>query len=92
MSIEELHEITTLADLYLVLPTFSVSLDIALFNNKDLSQHISKNPCLALQEAHRLRHVVLFRECLIHVLGPWSCPRYQSMNECDAHLYAIIDA
>lgn len=42
-----------------------------------------------LKAAHRLRHKVLFKEAFIHVLGPWSKPRYTNLQDVD--LYNMAD-
>lgn len=42
---------------------------------------LSKDPCNALECAYQLRHEELFRECFVHVLGPWSKPRWIELGD-----------
>jgi hypothetical protein len=67
-SVEELKRMTRLADFYRALPIVSASLYRAIWGNSALGESIWSQPFAALQIAKKLRHPILFREALIHVV------------------------
>ncbi|CAG8956668.1 hypothetical protein HYFRA_00012212 [Hymenoscyphus fraxineus] len=78
-SVEELGCLVEMADFYLCLPAVSNSLYETTINNQAFSRSIASYPCLALNCAYELRHALLFREAMIHCLGPVSKPRYKEL-------------
>ncbi|CAG8971159.1 hypothetical protein HYALB_00010134 [Hymenoscyphus albidus] len=79
-NVEELGCLAEMADFYLCLPAVSNSLYETTINNQAFSRSIASNPCLALNCAYQLRHALLFREAMIHCLGPVSKPRYTELK------------
>jgi hypothetical protein len=77
----ELNAMTTQALGYGALPILSKSISRTFSNSPGLISSIGKDPCSLLVSASKLRHKVLFRECFIHVLGPWSRPRHHQLSE-----------
>ncbi|CAL3972274.1 unnamed protein product [Diplocarpon coronariae] len=67
----ELSDMTRLAEWYGCLPTFSASLYTALWHSGQLVAEIPSNCNSALLLAQKLRHPLLFREALVHVVGQW---------------------
>jgi hypothetical protein len=78
---EELNRMTILADCYRALPILSNTITGTFYSSPGLIDSISTNPCSVLVSAYKLRHKLLFRESFIHVLGPWSNPRYKQLPE-----------
>ena len=76
----ELNIMTQMADYYCALPTLSISVSATFFNSPGLTKTLRKDPCRSLISAYKLRHALLFRDCLIHVLGPWSKPQFQELK------------
>jgi len=82
-NIDELSNLTQLADFYCVLPIVSATLTAALLGSPmfkfkvakaDENGHVPFNavaPSLIF-EARKLRYSVLFRECLIHCVARWA--------------------
>lgn len=66
---EDLTELVRLADFYCALPAVSYSLHSALNMNPDFVAEIPDHATQLLSAAYKLRHSVLFRECLVHVIG-----------------------
>jgi hypothetical protein len=79
-----------MADYYCALPALSASLSGALFHSPKFRSTIGDFSTKLLGLATKLRHEVLFRECLIHVLGPWKKPRYKAIS--NPNLYNIAQA
>ncbi|KAG9233547.1 hypothetical protein BJ875DRAFT_442136 [Amylocarpus encephaloides] len=71
----DLMAFTELADYYLCLPAAQNSLHASLLHNHILNADIQKDCVMLLECAYKLRHEVLFRDCLIHTLGPFSKPK-----------------
>jgi hypothetical protein len=76
----ELNIMTQMADYYCALPTLSNSVSATFFNSPGLMKTLRTDPCQSLISAYKLRHALLFRDCLIHVLGPWSKPQFQELK------------
>ncbi|KAH8679759.1 hypothetical protein BGZ60DRAFT_428066 [Tricladium varicosporioides] len=85
----ELIKLAEFADYYCCLPIVSQSLYQVFYSSPGILETIGRNPCGMLKAAYRLRHKVLFKEAFIHVLGPWSKPRYTNLQ--DADLYHMAD-
>ncbi|PVH87076.1 hypothetical protein DL98DRAFT_350421, partial [Cadophora sp. DSE1049] len=69
-SAAELNSMVTQAEYYGVLPVVSNSLTGPFYTSAGLLSPDCDATTL-LQSAFKLRHKALFRECFIHVLGPW---------------------
>jgi hypothetical protein len=82
---DELNSMTVLADCYRALPALSNSITSSFYSSPGFIDFIGKDPCSLLVSAYKLRHKLLFRECFIYVLGPWSNPRYKQLPE-DQHV------
>jgi hypothetical protein len=80
-SIAELERLTRLADFYCALPAFSNSLSTALLKSPDLASAIPANALKLLPTTVMLRNELLFKECLIHALGPWTNPQYLQLTD-----------
>jgi hypothetical protein len=78
---DELKSMTVLADCYRALPILSNTITGTFYSSPGLINSIRTNPCSVLVSAYKLRHKLLFRESFIHVLGPWSNPRYKQLPE-----------
>jgi len=78
---DELNRMTVLADCYRALPILSNTITGTFYSSPGLINAVSTNPCSVLVSAYKLRHKLLFRESFIHVLGPWSNPRYKQLPE-----------
>ncbi|EPE24547.1 hypothetical protein GLAREA_08399 [Glarea lozoyensis ATCC 20868] len=72
----DLCRLTILADFTCCLPVVKNSLFQTLIKNPNLYASIQKTPLELIEWALKLRHPYLFRECLIHLLGPFHNPRY----------------
>lgn len=69
--LRELSDITRLAESYCCLPAFSTSLYTALWHSPLLVADIPANCYSTLLLAQKLRHPLLFREALVHVVSQW---------------------
>jgi hypothetical protein len=70
--VHELGDLTRLASLYGVLPIVSASLYRAISEDTSiLGKEISAQPTLVLPMAKKLRHSLIFREALVHIVGDW---------------------
>jgi hypothetical protein len=76
----ELNIMTQMADYYCALPILSNSLSATFFNSPGLLTTLRTDPCQSLILAYKLRHAPLFRDYLIHLLGPWSKPQFQELK------------
>jgi hypothetical protein len=76
----ELNAMTTQADYYGALCILSNQISATSFNSPGLVSSIGKDPCSLLVSACKLRHKLLFRECFIYVLGPWSTLQYAQLS------------
>ncbi|TVY34570.1 hypothetical protein LSUB1_G008005 [Lachnellula subtilissima] len=70
-SMREFGDIVRLADFYCALPAVSRSVDSVLLHSPELIRQIPDSCFMALQIAHKLRHPLLFREALVHVVSDW---------------------
>ncbi|RDL32968.1 uncharacterized protein BP5553_08407 [Venustampulla echinocandica] len=77
----QLTKMTEIADYYICLQALSNSLSTALFNNPGLVKDIPNTACCMLEVAYKLRHEALFKECFIHVLGPWTKPQWRQLAD-----------
>ncbi|TVY78172.1 hypothetical protein LSUE1_G004187 [Lachnellula suecica] len=73
--------VAELADFYRVLPLMSTALHGVFFGNPELVSSFPDNSAELLEASFRLRNKLLFRECFVHVMGPWSKPRYHNLKE-----------
>ncbi|CZR55437.1 uncharacterized protein PAC_05325 [Phialocephala subalpina] len=78
---EELLLMTDLADYYCALPILSRTLDGALINSPTFSDQIQKSANELYVAAAKLRNALLFRECLIWVVGPHNNPVYKTLDD-----------
>lgn len=77
----ELNAMTTQAEYYGALRAMSNTISATFFNSPGLLETIGKDPCTILNSAYKLRHALLFKECFVHVLGPWSNPRFKKLSD-----------
>lgn len=63
---------TQLAECYGSLPILSHSLTSALMASPSMTSCIPANAVLLLPLAQKLRHAVLYKECMIHIVGRWT--------------------
>ncbi|KUJ24555.1 uncharacterized protein LY89DRAFT_573119 [Mollisia scopiformis] len=85
---EQLLLMVDLADYYHALPILSRTLDGALINSPIFCQDIG-NYCTELfVAAAKLRNALLFRECLIWVVGPHRTPKYEDLSDQKLRLVA----
>jgi hypothetical protein len=80
-SIAELERLTELAEFYCALPAFSSSLNMALWKSPNLISKIPANALKLLPITVKLRSELLFKECLIHALGPYTHPQYLQLTD-----------
>jgi len=80
-SARQLCLVAELADFYRLLLLMSNVLYGVFFSNPELVGSIP-NHCVELLEASfKLRNKLLFRECFVHVMGPWNNPRFMNLTE-----------
>ncbi|TVY21116.1 hypothetical protein LARI1_G001975 [Lachnellula arida] len=70
----ELCMITELADFYRMLPVMSNALNGVFYNNPKFISTIREDCATLLEAAYKLKNKALFKECFVHVMGPWSNP------------------
>ncbi|PVH87079.1 hypothetical protein DL98DRAFT_355713, partial [Cadophora sp. DSE1049] len=73
--------LTKLADFYCTLPVVSRTLDIAFHISPKFIQEIPRYRCKIFTAAVKLRNKILFKESLIWVVGPWSEPAYNNLDD-----------
>lgn len=73
---KELSRVTEMADYYFALRVLSSALDGILLRSAPMIGLLKSNVELVLETAHKLRSPLLFRECLILSVGPWTSPTY----------------
>ncbi|KAK0104412.1 hypothetical protein ONS95_004705 [Cadophora gregata] len=88
-SAAELNSMVIQAEYYGALPVVSNSLTGPFYTSPGLLSS-DTDATILLQTAFKLRHKALFRECFIHVLGPWSDPQYKNLS--DQTLFKMADA
>ncbi|TVY89683.1 hypothetical protein LAWI1_G003078 [Lachnellula willkommii] len=77
----QLCQVTELADFYRILPAVSTALNGTLFDNPEFLSTVPSNCVILLEASYKLRNKILFKECFIHVMGPWSKPRFHGLKE-----------
>jgi len=80
-TVETLEMATDMADYYRALPVLSIALYAAMINSPALLHEIPQRCIQLLKLSAKLRNAILFRECLIHICGPWNSPRYLTLPE-----------
>ncbi|TVY52980.1 hypothetical protein LSUE1_G010062 [Lachnellula suecica] len=83
LSFEQLKLVTGMADYYRALPAFSIALKGSFFISPDLISETSSRPHEIIPIAAKIRNSLLYRECLIHTMAPWSKPRYLLIEDED---------
>jgi hypothetical protein len=81
---EQLVLCTEMADYYRCLKCLSSALADALIRTPNMSYWVQRQSCTLLQVAHKLKHKLLFKECLVHVTGPWdieNLPRAKDLTD-----------
>ena len=78
---DNLLQLTELADYYCALKVESFALDATIGRGGVPFSQLQKQPCEILQVAAKLRHVKIFRECLILSLGPFSKPKLHNIED-----------
>lgn len=76
----ELNSMTEQADYYRALPALFNNLNGIFFNSPGLLATMKVDPATLLVSTYKLRHKILFRECFILSLGPWSNPGYKTIQ------------
>ncbi|TVY46253.1 hypothetical protein LOCC1_G004348 [Lachnellula occidentalis] len=70
-----------LADYYCALPVLSSALNVVFYTNLVLIEATYHEPHILIKTAVKLRNAVLYRECLIQTMGPWSQPQYKEIED-----------
>ncbi|TVY41343.1 hypothetical protein LOCC1_G005648 [Lachnellula occidentalis] len=70
-SVGELARVVELANFYCALPAVAQSLDGVLLDSPETVEKIPQHSIATLEIAYKLRHSILFREALIHVVATW---------------------
>ncbi|TVY78170.1 hypothetical protein LSUE1_G004185 [Lachnellula suecica] len=73
---QELDAATKLADYYCALPAFSNAVSGALIRSPALISSLDFDAFDMIQTAMKLRNAALFRDCVIHLLGPFHEPQF----------------
>jgi hypothetical protein len=73
--------VAELADFYRVLPLMSNALHGVFYGNTKLVESIPDHCVELLEASFKLRNKLLFRECFVHIMGPWSKPRFMNLME-----------
>jgi hypothetical protein len=80
-SMDHLVNCTELAGRYRCVPSFSRALEGGLLRSPELVFSFREECCKLLEIAMKLKHKLLFKEALIHVLCPWHSPRYIALTD-----------
>jgi hypothetical protein len=72
---------TEMADYYRCIPCLSTALDGSLLASPKLTASLQRDCCKLLPVAKKLQNKILFKECLVHVVGPWNSPQSQSLED-----------
>lgn len=92
-SLDELENMTAMADYYGALRMVSRAVDAGLLENSNLGQELQEEPCRGLILATTLRNKTLFTDSLILCLGPWSKPTFREGGlENHPKLFALAKA
>lgn len=81
LSYDDLFTLTELADFYCALPIVSRTLDMALHSSQDFVKRIPDNRCEVFKLAAKIRNKLLFREALVWIMGPWTRPNYEHLED-----------
>ncbi|CAG8962363.1 hypothetical protein HYFRA_00014160 [Hymenoscyphus fraxineus] len=80
-SFDHLIKVTALADYYRCLPTLSVAVSASLCSSPScLTINLPENSLELLDVAAKLRNKVLFKECLIYLVGSFHETKYRSIQ------------
>jgi len=79
--LEEFKLLVELGDYYLSLQVLSASLLQALIRSQDFVANFSSNALEILPLAVKLRNSILFKDCMIFALGPWTKPAYLDLKD-----------
>ena len=85
---DELYTLVELARYYCALPILSRSLSSAIFECHSFSASIPLKAEEILPLAAELHHAVLFRECVVHIVGRWPDMKLNKIK--DARLLKLI--
>ncbi|KAF8865233.1 hypothetical protein BDZ45DRAFT_668679 [Acephala macrosclerotiorum] len=85
---KELLLLTDLADYYRALPILSRTLDGALINSPMLCGNIQHSATELFVAAAKLRNPLLFRECLIWIVGPHRKPAFHDLQDSRLRMVA----
>ncbi|TVY89681.1 hypothetical protein LAWI1_G003076 [Lachnellula willkommii] len=77
----EFYLAVDLADYYCALPALSSALNGAFYTNPVLAEATYKQPHILIKTACKLWNAVLYRECLVQTMGPWSKPQYKEIDD-----------
>jgi len=77
----QLCHATKLADYYCALPMLSVALNAAFCESAHFRCEILEYPVELLNASVKLRNKVLYKECMILLMGPWHSPRYKNIQD-----------
>jgi hypothetical protein len=80
-SANHLELCTEMADYYRCIPCLSVALDGSFLRSPKLTSSLQETCVQLLPVATKLQNKYLFKECLIHVVGPWDSPRSQYLDD-----------
>lgn len=85
---DQFDKLVGMADYYCGLPILSRSLDLAMSKSYFFSwRELNKHALTVINLAVKLRNATLFRECIIHLSGPWHKPCF--WNIADTKLYKL---
>jgi hypothetical protein len=79
--VEQLERLVELGDYYRALPVLSHPSYAAILNSYSFLDLIPDNAVKLLPIAAKLRNVPLFKDCLIHLTGPWTKPRHLELTD-----------
>jgi hypothetical protein len=77
---KQLATMTRLADYYCALPILSSSLYTALWESEVFVNEIPNDAEIILPLACKLRHPIIFRECIIHIVGSMAGDKLAMFN------------
>jgi hypothetical protein len=96
-STDQLDRITKLADYYCALPVLSKALSGTLLDSHNFMLYIASDAFSLIKIAAKLQSSILFRECVIHLLGPFYDPVYKNTgiwddsDKCLTKLKKLLD-
>ncbi|EPE24703.1 hypothetical protein GLAREA_08556 [Glarea lozoyensis ATCC 20868] len=80
-SLDHLNLCAELADYYRCIPALSRALEGGLLRSPEVTISFRGECCRVLAIARKLKHKLLFKEALIHSLGPWNAPRFEKLTD-----------